>query len=77
MTADDHPDHIEEQSEADAWVDAERREFWRRIHRMSSATYQPTRTSSLFGSFSVDIHHGRARVNGNAATRGYPDRRGR
>lgn len=43
MTGDDHPDHLEDFSDADAWFDAERKEFWRRIHRMSSATYKPTR----------------------------------
>lgn len=43
FAGDDHPEHIEDFSDADAWFDAERKEFWRRIHRMSSATYVPTR----------------------------------
>jgi len=42
FAGDDHPDHREDFSDADAWFDAERKEFWRRIHHMSSATYKPT-----------------------------------
>ena len=43
IMGDGHPDHLEDFSDADAWFDAERKEFWRRIHCMSSATYKPTR----------------------------------
>lgn len=45
FAGDDHPDHLEDFSDADAWFDAESREFWRKIHRMSSATYVPTRAT--------------------------------
>lgn len=57
FAGDDHPEHIEDFSDADAWVDAERREFWRRIHRMSSATYKPTRQGIWYNPWGLTDHH--------------------
>lgn len=68
--------HSDEPCNADAWVDAERREFWARIHRMSSASYKPTIGRGVFGhGWQVNQHS--APTKGNDTTRGYVDRQAR